>query len=268
MAPRRRDNLKNERVPPRFYKYRSLEGDGLHHLERTLLHNEIFLPSPAQFNDPFDCLPDFKLGGNVDQLAAQYERGLEHLKPYLTMVQRAAQARDLAEHPVVDPNSDQGRLMMQAGFDRLRQGLGVYCVCECADSLLMWAHYANSHTGVCLEFDSEVELFREAQIVEYAPVREPVHRAGERAERSMVKGLLTKFDGWAYEKEWRVVDYEQGPGLRILPAEALTGIVLGASILEEHEAQIRKWLALRGSPIEVRRAVPSTTEFKVHLQSA
>jgi hypothetical protein len=39
-------------------------------------------------------------------------------------------------------------------YEALCQSYRVYCLSEVCDSSLMWAHYADSHQGVCLEFDA------------------------------------------------------------------------------------------------------------------
>ncbi len=252
--------------PPRLYKYRDLCGAGLGYVERTILHNEIYLASPVSFNDPFDCLPDFDLRSSVEDRVAMNERALIRLKPHLSPEERAAEARHWAENPVVDLDGDDARLTMQEMHDKhVREQIGVYCVCECADSLLRWSHYGGSHSGACFEFDSIVMPFNIAQDVDYSPSRDPVRRATETEERSIQKALLTKFEGWRYEHEWRVVEYEQGPGTYEIPSQALTGIVLGARISVAHESQLLRWVAARSPAIRVLRAVPSTSEFKLEL---
>ncbi len=71
----------------------------------------------------------------------------------------------------------------------------------------MWAHYGDKHNGVCLGFDVPDELVMQ---VSYEPSRlkfdiDPSkHNAGVTPE--MVKSiLLTKFEAWRYENEYRVM---------------------------------------------------------------
>lgn len=252
--------------PSSLYKYRDLRDNGLEFLRRTLLEGEIFFAGPANFNDPFDSLPDFDLTGSVESRAELNERVLARHEPTKTDAERAALALHMAQNPVVDLGSDEARLHMQHLFNQLRGQLGIYCVCECADSLLMWSHYGGSHSGVCLEFDSSEAPFNTAQEVLYASEREPVRRAQESDERSMEKGLLTKFEGWRYEQEWRVVDFEKGPGVHKIPQMALTGIVLGARIDPDHEVKILEWVVQRSRRIRVLRAVASDSAFQVDIR--
>lgn len=41
----------------------------------------------------------------------------------------------------------------------VRASVGVLCFTTKEDNLLMWAHYANNHTGICIEFDRNAEFF-------------------------------------------------------------------------------------------------------------
>ena len=253
--------------PDRLYKYRDLSGTGLGFLERTILHHEIYLPSPKSFNDPFDCMPDFNMQSTVEDRVAMYKRALTRLRRDLSLADQEKLAVHLANNPVVDPASEEARLTMQRLHDeQIRGSIGVYCVTEHPDNLLMWSHYAASHTGVCLEFDSAVIPFAIAQDVKYQRARAPVNRAAEADETSMEKTLLTKSDDWAYEHEWRVVEYQQGPGVYEIPESALTGVILGARISRVHEEQIVRWVSQRSSRIPLYRSVPSTTDFRVTIE--
>ena len=253
--------------PDRLYKYRDLSGTGLGFLERTLLHHEIYLPSPRSFNDPFDCMPDFDMRSTVEDRVEAFKRALTRLRPDLSPADQEKLAVHIAHNPVVNPESEEARLTMQRLHDeQVRGGIGVYCLTEHPDNLLMWSHYAASHSGVCLEFDSAVIPFAIAQEVKYQKKRAPVSRATETADISMEKALLTKSDDWNYEHEWRVVEYLQGPGVYEIPENALTGLILGARIGREHEEQIVRWLSQRSPSIPLYRSVPSSTDFRVTVE--
>ena len=44
--------------------------------------------------------------------------------------------------------------MEQQMYNGLIRLYRVYCLSEVCDSPLMWAHYTDSHTGICLDFDA------------------------------------------------------------------------------------------------------------------
>jgi len=253
------------RCPQVFYKYRDIDGAGLGFVERTILHNEIYLSSPAAFNDPFDCMPDFDLSSTPEQRQATFERALARMRPDQSPVRRRRVASRLALNPVVDPESDEARATMRAlHHEHVRARIGVYCVGERPDSILMWSHYARSHTGVCLVFNGYCRPFPAAQKVRYASIRSPVKNASESSDESMEKALLTKHLGWKYEREWRVIQH--GPGVYEIPEDALTGVILGARISTANEAQLLGWLSSRSHKCDVFRAVPSPAEFKLLIE--
>ena len=80
------------------------------------------------------------------------------------------------------------------------------------DSILMWAHYAKSHTGFCIEYNSlEVEmkkniifpiLYKEKllDITNAAMLEEE-----KRNNTYLIKATLIKSKEWEYEKEWRLI---------------------------------------------------------------
>jgi len=41
----------------------------------------------------------------------------------------------------------------------VRSSVGVLCFASKNDNLLMWAHYANNHSGICIEFDRTADFF-------------------------------------------------------------------------------------------------------------
>lgn len=74
---------------------------------------------------------------------------------------------------------------------------GIVCFSDSYNSPLMWGHYANNHTGICLCF----EIKRNKLIkVKYKNKRE---LSGSVLTKSK-KELSIKSTDWAYEKEYRI----------------------------------------------------------------
>jgi hypothetical protein len=95
------------------------------------------------------------------------------------------------------------------------------------DSILMWSHYASNHQGFCIEYDLEhlhsgdtllknlysVIYSREVFDVDLTPWTEKLV-TGKREELSTsfpLLGVIQKFEGWAYEQEWRYVFFREEP---------------------------------------------------------
>jgi hypothetical protein len=116
--------------------------------------------------------------------------------------------------------------------------LGFICFSANWESPLMWAHYAESHKGVCLGFDILEE--EKIQKMVYEPdrlkglfdVAKPNAGANE---ETLLKVLTTKFKQWEYENEWRVFanldDRDAKTGLYYVdfgPNVVLREIIVGA----------------------------------------
>ncbi|MBL0476330.1 DUF2971 domain-containing protein [Aeromonas veronii] len=97
--------------------------------------------------------------------------------------------------------------------------LGIVSFSETSRNLLMWAHYADEHRGMCIGFDPEVlnsldKYEEERSCLAYYPVklnydnqRVDINELPAELSLDMVakKILTTKSDDWIYEKEHRCI---------------------------------------------------------------
>ncbi len=95
-------------------------------------------------------------------------------------------------------------------YERMSASIGVLCLTETPNNLLMWAHYAGSHSGFVVEFDHQHEFFnqRRTEVDELRHLRKVLY-AQERPilffeNSDGTELLLTKSHHWAYEQEWRM----------------------------------------------------------------
>ena len=93
----------------------------------------------------------------------------------------------------------------------LNQHVGIMCLNEVPDSILMWGHYTDNHRGFVVGFDSDHAFFskRKTREDEFGFLRQ-VNYQRERprvvlSDTSSPIWFNTKSDQWAYEKEWRMV---------------------------------------------------------------
>lgn len=80
---------------------------------------------------------------------------------------------------------------------------GLLCLSENYESLLMWAHYTDRHTGFVLEFDPEKEPFNRKRLAVSYNSERPVWKKNDAANTMAI--LSTKSPEWSYEREHRVV---------------------------------------------------------------
>jgi hypothetical protein len=196
--------LKQKHLPSRIYKYRKIDAFSLENL-RT---NHVWMASPDAFNDPYDC--SFMIA--EEQAAADFIRVAY---PKYSRAQKAAELSKLSIPEYILSAIEPLRLM--------RHTTKICSFSATNDSLLMWAHYAANHTGFCIEYD-----------LEPLPPEDPIRRnifpviyskelhdmtaylvgfvADSRDDFHQFDPLLSvlkKFEGWQYEREWRLVRFEQ-----------------------------------------------------------
>jgi hypothetical protein len=294
-----------------LYHYRNLN----ERLIQYLRDRRMYFQSPLLFNDPFDfdleCLRIEDSGRTREQLDAY--------KGYLLVqIHRTQKARDRMANRIRDragdPHDEQlplpvpaieiayrehsffaeelrnlesdpsdASIKLGSSWARLRlklaTNLGVLCFSECPTQILMWSHYANSHKGVCLEFDSKQLPIKGWKKYSYHRVKYVTQRTIDVISTGYTEAtlqLLTcKSTDWAYEQERRLVTIK-GPGFQDTRISAITAITLGAKIRENPIelrtsllSAIRQHQADRRSvrPIELRVAEKVSGEFSLAVRT-
>jgi Protein of unknown function (DUF2971) len=87
-----------------------------------------------------------------------------------------------------------------------RKTKGMLCFSRNWDNILLWSHYGDCHTGICLGFD-----IPDAQAdggyylhVSYQPNLLVAQRPGDVNQDFSGRLLSTKYEGWSYEREVRL----------------------------------------------------------------
>ena len=150
-----------------------------------------------------------------------------------------------------------------AAWSKHTEEMGVLCLAEDAVDLLMWGHYAHSHQGICLEFDTQHAPFDLARRISYDDERSVFRLFDPDRSSLMERILLRKAKAWEYEREWRIF----GPGkvgFVEFPVDALTAIILGAKVSVENEDNVRKILKKREKQILVRRVTIDSKSYSLN----
>jgi hypothetical protein len=174
-----------------------------------LRDEEVCFTPPLRFNDPFDIRPVFAPVTNRAYLKRKLKESEPSFEPLLAglprkekkMLTRQVNKAAMAEY-LKDPSKHAERYQTELP-KRVNASTGVLCFSGVKDNLLMWAHYADSHRGFVVEFDTEDEGFRRLG---------ELHQVRYRKDRPLfdvVKGpdmaiFLLKSQDWDYEKEFRI----------------------------------------------------------------
>ena len=132
---------------------------------------------------------------------------VEHILPEKRMrLGKFARLNDPFELMSFNLGGAEERFIFKKLRDHWEKSLGVICFGKHWKSPVMWAHYAQSHTGVCLGFDVPDDKPRQ---VVYEPER--INWAVDLAKpirgvdtSLLEKVITTKYAQWAYEEEWRL----------------------------------------------------------------
>lgn len=140
---------------------------------------------------------------------------------------------------------------------------------------LMWSHYADSHKGICVEYD-----FSETYKSDIIPLpicyskdrlKVPWDKAFNQSPEAKndliayrIKALLTKDKMWQYEHEWRIL-VSAKDGVDSIPAPPIKCIYLGALCSEENEKKIKE-IADKMN-ICLKRMTVDRGEYKLHAMS-
>jgi hypothetical protein len=226
-------------------------------LRHTILDNQLYFSSPASFNDPFDC----KVSPSFDGTAQQKRSYIEKLARQRFGSSTSREAQALTRAALADPR------FFEKAFSPLQERdiphIGVYCLSERLDDILMWSHYADSHRGISLILGASqmyssltVEPVRYPRNNEYPDVNFFTNSMEEQIEAI----LLTKAKHWEYEREWRIID-PSGPGWHDAEPQWLRGIVFGCTAPVAQVAEISRIALQRKPPLRLFRAEKKDREF-------
>jgi hypothetical protein len=256
--------------------------------------------SPELFNDPFDTPRQLTFDCTSRELQEALAEALARLietnadmppnAPIMLVVllnwlklrggdspeMRADLANELRTNVLKTiPAPAVGLRAFQDDWDDRIPKMRILCVSETGKSTAMWAHYADTHRGAVLEFESADEVDSALLVARSVRYQDEPPRLPSKEE--WVESIIgrTKIDlgeffsdyqyvksaQWAYEKEWRVVSYARSGEIglfgdyRFFPEE-LRRVILGATCSAIDETAIR---AL------VQSSYPKTSIVKAHI---
>ncbi|MFM0197558.1 DUF2971 domain-containing protein [Paraburkholderia strydomiana] len=181
---------------------------------RIFSNSALYYAKPSTFNDPFDgrILFDFIADKNDAydrQFRVMRRRARERSEVELhVMVPTVTQAWNQAKKNV-DYTMD---LLDNKRFDYERyyrdamDNFGALALSAEKHNLLLWAHYAADHRGLCLGFDWEATGLPPASEMQYS-TSYPKIDFWSHSEAELAKiALFQKSSEWAYEQEFRSIN--------------------------------------------------------------
>jgi hypothetical protein len=154
--------------------------------------------------------------------------------------------------------------LVKSSYLKSLETTAVCCFTSKVDSILFWSHYADSHSGVCFEFEENLvhPLFFSYE-VEYVDDRPFVVWDGELNESIFRSLVLKKSTEWSYECERRMVEPRFGPGVREFPAHSLKALYLGCRIVPSSRQRAIDFFRASRPGLPIFQAQPSDDAFKL-----
>ena len=254
----------NRPTPEILYRYRHLLDENRKRTERLLRASVLYFASPAQFNDPFDCKIHYTSLGSMEQLRRKQQTLYKKFIPDLNRAER----RHRAAHDIKQVDPAEFLNTITEGLQREVNRVGVLCLSEFRDDIVLWSHYAAGHAGLCLGFRvaADAAFFARAQPICYSAQYPSIDLQGDSPQKHVEAFILTKAQGWAYEREWRIVDHETGFGEKAFHPAALCEIVFGARMTQSDKAFTPECIADRAESILLYEARPTKGSYALAIE--
>lgn len=156
-------------------------------------------------------------------------------------------------------------------LDKYLQPYGVLCLSTIkCNMILMFAHYADCHRGLCLQFEIDEDYYLGDPPAPF--VGEEVKYYDEMPRlpddpNSAHWSYLTKYNAWCYEKEYRVVwNLKKLPSSRLVEYKdgQLRGVIFGLRMCSQDESMVRDWFLKSGHQnIFFKKVQPCDSSFRL-----
>jgi hypothetical protein len=239
-------------LPTTIYKYFKLN----QRVYELLINGHLWFSSFLDFNDPFDC--------NMHDDVIYKENDVRAFFKTVNAKDHSGTLNDEEVELSVKAWKDNPKQMESNVIKPMKSYLknyGICCFSERKDSIIMWSHYADSHKGVCIGFNTAELSFNEIDRIVYQSAFPEINWL-RNLNQSFKNMILTKSIEWAYEKEIRII--EPIKGIKPFKRKALKEVILGAKCRTEDLFTIKSLLDISGyKHVDCKKAIQSNSKFEV-----
>lgn len=215
----------------KYYRDQSLNLD-------SVMSNKMWYSAPCNFNDAFDC-----------DVAIDEQAIFNNILP---LISGGRAIRKGSPKWIQYKGSLHKQIkILQKLFANQKISMGITCLSEAPDSILMWSHYANNHRGFCVSYNLlalNQKLQFSAVPVLYTQDRVCLHsisldqdKLSKETMSLFIKSITSKSTDWSYEKEWRIIQDETACGPKwddknkgaLLDTISPSSIILGCCASDE-----------------------------------
>ena len=228
--------------PPILYKYCTF--DGAH----ATFQNSAFRFTPlVEFNDPYEFMPaQTDLSADTDIILEHMLRtkGSEYSEQEKAKILSCLSSDEVRQH-LLKQLKDGNYNILSAAKAFVSSYLAC-CFSEHNNSLLMWAHYAQQHQGICIAVETAQSMIYQQVIYQ----KERPRLSFSEDPKTFQRLLYTKSIDWAYEKEWRILlqkedtvaRFEEGKYLVPIKKSGIKAIYFGLRTPVAQKEKLKKLL--------------------------
>jgi len=264
-------------IPQIVYKYLDLTP---HHNKDSITKDYLWFADATSFNDPFDCQVtfDFRLLAEDESFCRKYyEFHSRKKEPTLSDADRKF-AVDGNVHRIVSnkSNIDFFKELEKEALSLHLEGIkdwGILCTSMINDNTLLWSHYANKHTGVCIGLDVNKLLTKyhgngemgagDIRYGSYPLIPPPFSDDAKEISETFQPSFLAKAPFWDYELEYRFLEYPCVQKRKSI-GDILDSVYMGCSISAIDESFVREFCSTHNGKIKLYKA--SKAFFKYGIE--
>lgn len=276
-----------------LYKYMSWPLKGENYARELIESNEIYLTRPTAFNDPYDVEIVPVIEGEKSEIVDKLVE--ERLQIYSEEKKKYFESS--IRNEVKDYSSDVLKNICNEFIQHRQKTTAVLCFTDSPSNMLMWSHYADSHKGICLEFDTEKNeltpnVFDKIYQVEYTKSYPKINFITEEKSEFYRKVYSTKYSDWKYEHEYRAiyrcaeipdenettelqfVDSMIGANTRVpenmikkckISPQTITSVICGCKMSPEQICKLKEIIANHKTKINIKRAFKRSNNFGIDI---
>lgn len=199
---------KNKRMPNSFFTYKRANS----HVYDLICDDLLFLPKIEKLNDPYEI----QLFYDIEKIAKEFS--FKNRKVIKKEIEGGEIEAEYYKDMAPEDKKELNDIIHEINED-IKNKISITCLSERNDINPMWAHYADNHTGICVEYDLKncdnnflKTLCFPVNYVEKNDVTDDlisliVYKNLEDV-LFLHKITNTKSIDWEYEYEWRIVFIE------------------------------------------------------------
>lgn len=247
----------------KLYRFSSFNPDTISFHKALFEDGLLYHNLPSYFNDPFECQHTIQWPRNRKEEAAFLEDVMSLLileGSDLAFANRRSQSVKITEEL-----RNQVEKVILAELQKFR----FCCFTKCKENLLFWSHYANSHTGYCVEYSTDNQILSQAYKINYSkkfptlefPLFGDIRKLAIflknlnsdlkldvsqlELEFKLIEPVLNKSIEWKYEEEYRSVLMPGAPvqlsnngDSLILKGNEIKNVYFGCNMPKQYMKQI------------------------------